>query len=171
MIFCTRKINKEKVGGHKQTSFSSFKTYSVDKYERVLGKVTFPNYEKYHNINKANNDSFQKLIEMVNNIAPLKTATIKNTSNGWFDKENAEKLRIRDKLFKSSNQAVSTQIGSQITDPYKEARSEVQRTIKQKKKYDLEEKVSENIAKLEQLWETLKSLGPPNKTNPHQIYV
>ena len=100
---------------------------------------------------------------MVNNIAPLKTATIKNTSNGWFDKENAEKLRIRDKLFK--NQAVSTQIGSQIIDPYKEARTDVQRTIKQKKKYDLEEKVSENIAKPEQLWETLKSLGPPNKTN------
>ena len=108
MIFCTRKIKKEKVGGHKQISFRSFKTYSVDKYKRALGKVTFPNHEKYHNINKANNDFFKKLIEMANNIAPLKTATIKDTSNGWFDKENAEKLRIRDKLFKNSNQAVST---------------------------------------------------------------
>ena len=37
---------------------------------------------------------------MVNNIAPLKTARIKNTSNEWFDKEIAEKLSIRDKLFK-----------------------------------------------------------------------
>ena len=50
---------------------------------------------------------FQKLIEMVNNIAPLKTARIKNTSNEWFDKEIAEKLSIRDKLFKNSNQVVS----------------------------------------------------------------
>ena len=83
MIFCTKKIKKEKVGGHEQISVRSFKIYSVDKYEKALGKVKFPNYEKYHNINKAYNDFFQKLIELVDNIAPLKTARIKNTSNEW----------------------------------------------------------------------------------------
>ena len=36
---------------------------------------------------------------MANNIAHLKTARINNTSNEWFDKEIAEKLSIRDKLF------------------------------------------------------------------------
>ena len=46
MIFWTRKIKKEKVGGHKKISFRSFNTYSVDEYEKALGKVTFPNYEK-----------------------------------------------------------------------------------------------------------------------------
>ena len=56
MIFCTKKIKKEKVGGHKQTSFRSFKNYSVDECEKALDKVTFPNYEKYHNINKGYND-------------------------------------------------------------------------------------------------------------------
>ena len=81
MLLCTRKIKKEKVGSHKQISFRSFKTYSTNEYEKALGKVTFPNYEKYHNINKAYNDFFQKLIEVVNNITPLKTARIKNTSN------------------------------------------------------------------------------------------
>ena len=40
------------------------------------------------------------MIEVVNNIAPLKTARIKNTSNEWFDREIAKKLSIRDKLFK-----------------------------------------------------------------------
>ena len=99
MIFCTKKIKKEKVGDHKQILFRSFKTYSVDEYENALGKVTFPNYEKY-NIKKACNNFFQKLIEMVNNIAPLKSARIKNTSNEWFDREIARKLNIRGKLFK-----------------------------------------------------------------------
>ena len=33
MIFCTRKIEKEKVGGHKQISFRSSENYSVDKYK------------------------------------------------------------------------------------------------------------------------------------------
>ena len=37
---------------------------------------------------------------MVNNIAPLKTVGIKNTSHEWFDREIAENLSGRDKLFK-----------------------------------------------------------------------
>ena len=80
---------------------------------------------------------------MVNNIAPLKTVRIKNTSNEWFDKQIAVKLSIRDKLFKkykSSRLNIDCEI-------YKEARNDVQRTIKQKKKQYLEEKLSENIAK------------------------
>ena len=53
MIFCTRKTKKEKVGIHKQISFRSFKKYSVEDYEKALGQVIFPNYEKYSNIHKA----------------------------------------------------------------------------------------------------------------------
>ena len=72
----------------------------MDEYEKALGKVTFPNYEKY-NIKKAYNDFlFRKLIKVVNNILPLKAMRIKNTSTEWFDGEIAEKLSIRDKLFK-----------------------------------------------------------------------
>ena len=81
MIFCTRNIKKQKVSGQKQISFRSFKYYLVDEYEKALGKVTFSNYEKYHSINKRCNDFFQSLIEMVNNIALLKTARIRNTGN------------------------------------------------------------------------------------------
>ena len=40
------------------------------------------------------------MIEVVNNIAALKTAKIRNTSNKSFDREIAEKLSIRGKLFK-----------------------------------------------------------------------
>ena len=38
---------------------------------------------------------FQTLIEVVNNIAPLKAVRIKNTSNEWFDNKIAEKLNKR----------------------------------------------------------------------------
>ena len=40
------------------------------------------------------------MIEVVNNIVPLKTVRIKNTSNEWFDREIAEKLSKKDKIFK-----------------------------------------------------------------------
>ena len=78
-----------------------------------------------------------------------------------FDKEIAEKLSLRDKLFKkfkSSHLNIDWQI-------YKKARNEVQRTIKQKKIQYLEEKLSEDIAKQKELWQTLKQLGLPNKKN------
>ena len=71
---------------------------------------------------------FQKLIKLVNNIASLKTARIKITSNESFDREIAEKLSVRDKLFKkfkSSRFNIDWEI-------YKEARNDVQRTIKEK---------------------------------------
>ena len=48
---------------------------------------------------------------------------------------------------------------------YKEARNDIQRTIKRKKKQYLEEKLSENIAKAKELWQTLKSLGLLKKKN------
>ena len=94
---------------------------------------------------------------MINNTVSLKTAKIKK----WFDREIAEKLSIKDQLFKkfkSSRLNIDWEI-------YKEARNEVQRTIKQKKKQYLEEKLSENIAKPKELWQTLKQLGLPNKKN------
>ena len=62
------------------------------------------------------------------------------------------------KFFKSGRLNIDSKI-------YKEARNDIQRTIKQKKKQYLEEKLSENIAKLNELWQTLKSLGLPNKKN------
>ena len=52
MTFCSRK--KKKVGGHKLISSRSFKNYSVDEYEKALGKVL--SYERYYNINKAYNN-------------------------------------------------------------------------------------------------------------------
>ena len=92
------------------------------------------------------------MIEVVNNIAPLKTARIKDTSNEWFDREIAEKLSIREKILKKLNPS-RLSIDWEI---YKEARNDVQKTIKQKKKTYFEEKLSENIAKPKEIWQTLK---------------
>ena len=101
------------------------------------------------------------LVEVVNNIALLKTSRVENTSSEQFDREIAEKLSIKDKLFKkfkSSRLNIDLEI-------YKKARNDVQRTMKQKKKQYFKEKLSENIAKPKELCQTLKSLGLPDKKN------
>ena len=46
---------------------------------------------------------------------------------------------------------------------YKEARNDVQRLIKYKKKKHFEKKLAQNIAKPKKLWQALKSLVLPNK--------
>ena len=61
MNICQRKIKKEKFVDLKQILLRSFKNYSVDEYEKALGIVTFPNYERHHNTNKAYNDLFSKI--------------------------------------------------------------------------------------------------------------
>ena len=89
-----KKNKKKKVGVHEQISFRSFKKYSADWYGKALGRVIFPNYEKYSNVNKTYNDFFHKLIEEVNIIAPLKTIRLKTTSGEWLDRENREKTKL-----------------------------------------------------------------------------
>ena len=74
------------------------------------------------------------MIELVNNNAPLKIVRIKNTSSEWCDKEIAKKLNIIDKLFKN----VKTSCLNIDWKIYKEARNNVQRTIKQKEERNFE---------------------------------
>ena len=117
--------------------FKSIQLMSV----KALGQMIFPNYEKYSNVSKAYNDFFHKLIEVVNRIVPLKTVRKKNASSEWSDSETAEKLSVRDKLFKKFKLS-SLNIDWEIN---KEARNDVQRLIQYKKKKYFEEKLAKNF--------------------------
>ena len=98
--------------------------------KRLWAKLHSQAMRDNHNINKTSNAFFQKLIQIIAKIAPLKTAKTKNASNEWFDREIAEKLRVIDKLFKKFKSSCIN-IPWEI---YKEVRDDVQRAIKQKKK-------------------------------------
>ena len=43
----------EKPGGHKQIFLHHLKKYSIDECEKSPGKVTFPNFKGYNNVNDA----------------------------------------------------------------------------------------------------------------------
>ena len=73
--------------------------------------------------------------------------------------EIQEKLSTRDKLFEKFKPR-RLNIDWTI---YNEVRNDMKRTIKQKEKQYLEEKLSENIAKPKQICQTLKSVVLPNK--------
>ena len=58
LIYCTRKISRIKRG----TQIISFllKNYSADIYEQALGRLDFPNFQNFENINDAYSNSLRK---------------------------------------------------------------------------------------------------------------
>ena len=51
-------------------------------------------------MNDAYSNFIQKLMEVIDKVAPVKSKRIKRNSQEWFDSEISEKLIIRDKRFK-----------------------------------------------------------------------
>ena len=71
-----------------------------------------------------------KLTSVINEIAPFKTKKFKCNSQDWFDGEVAEKIAIRDKLFKKFKKS-RLQIDKDL---YRDARNDVENLLKSKKK-------------------------------------
>ena len=123
LIYCTRKTARIKSYCHKQITFRSLKNYSPEIYEEALRKLSFPNYELFDDIDTAYENFIQKVMAVIDNLAPSKNKRIKGTSQNWFDVEIMEKISDRDKLFKKFKK-YRLHVDK---DSYKESRSEVQK--------------------------------------------
>ena len=87
-------------------------------------------YKKFDNVNDAYSNFIQKLMEVIDKVAPVKSKRIKRNSQEWFDSEISEKLITRDKLFKKYKKT-RPHVDKEI---YKRARYSVQNLIAKKKK-------------------------------------
>ena len=85
MIYCTSKTLKAKCNKHKELTFCSLRIYSVDIYKQALERVSFPNYDSFHNPDIAYKDFINRLACFVNAVAPFKTVQLKNNTSEWFD--------------------------------------------------------------------------------------
>ena len=160
LIFCTRKVSRIKTGvAHKYLNFSSLKNYTADYYKEALKQVDFPNYENFGDVNKAYSNFFQKLMTVIDKITPCKSKRVKGNTQKWFDGEVLEKLNLRNELFKKFNKS-RLHTDKEL---YKKSKCDALKLIMSKKQAFFEEKLSETIGKSKELWESLKSLGMPNK--------
>ena len=78
----------------------SIKNYTVDSYEEVLKRLDFPNYKTFDDINGTYCNFFQKIITVIDKIAPYRNKRIKGKTQKWFNSEGLDKLNGRDKFFK-----------------------------------------------------------------------
>ena len=72
MIFCTRKHYKDKSDKHNSIKIRSMKNYSAELFLEELSKVTFPDYSTFQCVNNAYSDFVDKLMSVIDKIAPLK---------------------------------------------------------------------------------------------------
>ena len=124
--------------------------------------VKFPDYKYFKDVDIAYSNFIQCITSLIKQIAPFKEIRIKNCFHGCFHGEILDKIILRDKYlkkFKASRLNIDEQL-------YKEAKINVQKLIKNKKRDFYHEKLRENVGKPKELWKALKSLGLPSKITP-----
>ena len=99
-------------------------TYAVGADKNAMREINFPSYKYSEDVNWVYSD-FQKLMTVIDNVAPCKTKPVKGNSQNWFDGEGLEKLRSRDKIFKAFKKA-RLHIDKEL---YKKAKCDAQKLI------------------------------------------
>ena len=99
-VYCTRKTHSIKTGKHNYINIRPMKNYTKYAFLQNLRQVQFPNYTSFNCINEAYTDFIEKVMTIINKIAPFKVIRVKGYSKPWFDNEVLEKINIRDKLKK-----------------------------------------------------------------------
>ena len=133
----------------------SLKHCTVNVFVEKLQKIDFSNYECFFCIDVAYTDFFNKLMKVVNEIAPSKEITIKNNTQEWFHTEIAELIHAHEKLFlkvKKSKLHIDEE-------NYKKVKYQLQNLIRKKKREFYETNLRRKINKPKELWKTLKSMG------------
>ena len=116
-------------------------------------------HEWFSCIDTAYTDFLNKLMKVVNEIAPSKEIRIKNNTQEWFYREIAELIHARKKLFlkfKKSKLHIDEE-------NYKKIKYQVQNLIRKKKREFYETNLRLKINKPKELWKTLKSMDLPSK--------
>ena len=99
-LYTTLEKSPESKEVHKQIRCCSLKNYSAVIYEEAPGKVDFPYYHNFDNIDDTYSNFIQKVMGVTDLVAPIKLRRIKQNSQEWFDSDVAEKISVRDQLFK-----------------------------------------------------------------------
>ena len=96
---------------------------------KELKKINFPNYNIFSNVNIAYLDLVEKILSVVDKIAPFKDLIIKNNTQDWFNDQIAKAIKLREERLK---QLKSTKLHID-EDLYKETKYHAVKLIKQKK--------------------------------------
>ena len=128
LIYLTLKLHRFKSNTHQQIKIRPLKNYSIESLNQGLSMINVPHYEYFNDI--AYSGFIQRITSVISKSASFKEIRIKNYSHDWFHGEILDKIILRDKhlkKFKASRLNIDEQV-------YKEAKINVQKLIKKKKR-------------------------------------
>ena len=160
LMFCTRKVKRNKFNKHNNVFLRSLKHHTVHLFFKKIQKFDFSNYERFSCTDATYIDFLNKLMKNVNEIVPSKEIRIKNKTHEWFDREISEFIHALEKFLvklKKSKLRIDEE-------NYKKVKYQVQNLIRKKKREFYETNLRQKINKSKELWKTLKSMGLPSKT-------
>jgi hypothetical protein len=80
IIYCTRKAQSLKTGRHSNITIRSLKKYTKEIFIQCLNEIKFPNYGEFVCINEAYKDFSEKLMTIIDKVAPFKEIRLKGNS-------------------------------------------------------------------------------------------
>ena len=83
---------------HKTIATRSLNKYSAEKLCDKLKDAKFSNYSEFDDVNNAFVDFSEKLMQVVDEIAPYQEFRVKGQTEDWIDGEIMERIKNRDKL-------------------------------------------------------------------------
>ena len=105
------------------------KNYSKELFLEKLNEISFPDYSTFECVNAAYSDFIDKLMIIIDKLAPIKEIRVKGNSKPWFDGSISERINIRDKLKKKIKKT-----GLQVDyENFKTTQNQVKCLIKAKK--------------------------------------
>ena len=128
IIFCTRKTKKHKTNTKTFIKIRSLKGYTKEIFLEKLSKIQFPDFSTFSDVDEAYSNFLDKVMEVIDDIAPYKEICIKNNSEEWVDEDIFEGRRVRDKLYKKFK---NTRLHTDHV-KFKNARNRLQDIIKRK---------------------------------------
>ena len=148
-------MKRVKFHKHNNVVLRSLKRYTVNLFVEGLRKLEFLNYERVSNIDAAYSDFLNKLMKVINEIAPSKETITRSNNQDWFDRELADLIHVREKLFlkfKKSKFHIYEEI-------YKNIWNQFQKLIKKRKRSFYEVNLKQKINKPKEPLENLKIYG------------
>ena len=130
-------------------------SYTADYYKEALKQIGFPNYENFGDVNEAFSNFFQKLMTVIDKIAPYKSNRVKGNTQKWFGGEVLEKLNLRSKPFKK----------------FKKSRLHIDKELNQKSKYDALKLIASKNKHFLKRSSQKRLVNPKNYGNPLNLWV
>ena len=81
---------------HNQIRVRPLKNYTLELLIEELTKINYPDYNIFYNVNIAYLDLVEKVLSVVDKIAPFRDLKIKGNTQDGFDDDVAEPIKLID---------------------------------------------------------------------------